>query len=276
MVSPEISNPTLVRRVLGRRLKAMREGAGKTVEDVLVSGIMSRSKLYRIESGKCAVRPGDVVMLARIYGCDPRSVDELVRFAEATRSSGFHEDFGAAVPESMGMYADLEAGADMIYEYNSELVPGLLQTAEYIEAIMDGVGFAPDVVEARVAFRLKRQRAYFDRPRPGGLEAIITAGALGVRVRSETVMQTQRQHLVALAKKDGVSVRVLPAERGIHSAMLGPFTLLDPDDPDDTPIVYLPSLIGSRYIERPDHVAQFREAFASVRAQTVSIEEYVT
>ena len=101
--------------------------------------------------------------------------------AEATTSSGFQEDLGAAVPEWMGLYADLEAGAGTIYEYNSELVPGLLQAPEYIQALMTDYWPTPEMVEARVAFRLKRQRAYFDRPRPGRLEAIITAAAQAQR-----------------------------------------------------------------------------------------------
>jgi hypothetical protein len=71
-----------------------------------------------------------------------------------------------------------------------------------------------------------------------------------------------------------VSVLVLPFENGLHAAMRGPFTILDFDDPDDPSLVYVETVVGSRYIERPAHVAEFRAAFEGIRAQAIPIGEY--
>ena len=54
-----VEGPTLVRRQLGRRLRAMREGARRTAADV--EYVASRSKLWRIEEGRTTVRVGDAV-----------------------------------------------------------------------------------------------------------------------------------------------------------------------------------------------------------------------
>jgi hypothetical protein len=222
------------------------------------------------------VRVGDVLALTRLYGTSNQVADELVRLAEATTGIDYIEDFKGAVREYLWLYAELEAEAAAMADYNSELVHGLFQTEDYARAIMQETGsLAPQVVDQRVAFRLRRQQAFFDRPGPVRVEAILTTGALRVQIGSALVMQAQREHLTALASRDGVSIRVLPYERGLHPAMNGPFTILDFDDPDDPSLVYVENLIGGRYIERAEHVAQYRAAFEQMRTQAVPVREYL-
>jgi hypothetical protein len=72
------------------------------------------------------------------------------------------------------------------------------------------------------------------------------------------------------------SVSVLTRTNGLHSAMRGPFTIMDFADEGDPSLVYIENLVGSRYMERPDHVAEFRNAFAQMQALAVPFEEYVT
>ncbi len=159
-----------------------------------------------------------------------------MRLAEATKDSGYTEDARGAVRESVRLYADLEADAAAMSDYHCELVPGLLQTEDYIRAIMLGAESLPtDVVDQRVAFRSERQRAFFGRPRPGRMDAVITAGALHLEVGSAPVMEARCEHLRALADEDGVSIRILPADDGLRPTMSGPFSILDFDDPDDRP-----------------------------------------
>ena len=275
MVTPN-GRPTVVRRQLGRRLRRLREAARKKIDDVTTAGVASRAKMWRIERGLVAVKVGDVLALARLYGIDNATVDELVRLAEATRDSGYTENIRAAVRESVRLYADLEADAAAMADYHCEVVPGLLQTEDYIRAIMLGAESLPaDVVDQRVAFRLQRQRAFFGRPRPGRVDAVITAGALDLQVGSAPVMEAQREHLRALAGEDGVSIRILPADDGLHPTMSGPFSILDFDDPDDPSVAWVENVVEIRYFDRPEHVAQFRAEFEQVRSQAVPVEDYL-
>jgi hypothetical protein len=272
----EQGQSSVVRRQLGRRLRRMRFEAHKTIEDVIYAGVASRAKIWRIEAGQTAVKVGDVLALSRLYKVDNAATEELIRLAEATKSTGYLEDFGTEVPESLGLYAELEADATTITDYQSEMVHGLLQTADYARAAIEvNPALSAKGIEQRVAFRLRRQRAFFDRPEPARMAALVTAGALSVQVGSASVMEEQREHLRALAGRDGVSIRVLPFEKGLHPAMRGPFTLLDFDDPEDPSLVYIENLIGSRYIEEATHVARFREAFEQMRAHGVPVEEYL-
>lgn len=267
---------SVVRRQLGRRLRRLREQAGKSHEDVAEASIASRTKMWKIEAGRTPVKQGDILALARLYGVDVATTDELVLLASATRASGFQEDYGSSVPEWVGLYGDLEVGASALQDYNSELIHGLLQTAEYARAVTAAnTALSAQAVEQRVAFRMKRQRAFFGRPNPGRLEAILTAGAIGLVVRSSAIMEATIAHLRAINDGDTVSIRVLTATNGVHSAMRGPFTIMDFDDPDDPALVYLETLIGSRYVERTDQVAEFRHAFGQIREQAVTLEEYL-
>jgi transcriptional regulator with XRE-family HTH domain len=275
MVTPQ-GRPSVARRQLGQRLRRLRESTGRTAEDVAITGAASRTKLWRIESGRVVVKMGDVLALTRLYEADQVVVDDLVRLAEATAGSSYAEDFKGEVRESVRLYADLEAGAAAVAIFSNEVVDGLLQAEEYIRAIMQAdPALSPQIAEQRTSFRLRRQRAFFNRPRPGRVDAVLTAGALNVQVESALVMEAQREHLRALASMDGVSIRVLPFHNALHPRLTGPFTILDFDDPDDPSVACVENVIETRYFDRPDHVARFRAEFEQVRAQAVPVEDYL-
>jgi len=275
MVSPE-SRPSVVRRQLGRRLRQLRESAGYMIEDVITAGVASRTKVWRMEAGRASVRVGDVLALGRLYSADQTSIDELVQLAEATKATGYAEDITAAVRKPLWMYADLEAGADAMADFNCQLVPGLLQCEDYLRAIMyETPALSPRPAEQRIAFRLDRQRAFFDRAQPGQMDAVITAGALSLQVGSASVMEAQHEHLRALTSRDGVSIRVLPVDNGLHPTMAGSFTILDFDNPDDPSVVCVENVIEMRYYDRAEQVARFRTEFEQLRSQAVPVKDYL-
>ena len=199
-----IRKPLLARRQLGRRLQRLRLEAGFGLDDVNEAQIGGRTKLWRIESGRSAVRQGDVLALARLYGLDTTTTDELVALATATKATGFQEDHGSPVADWSGMYADLEAAASTLRTYKCELVPGLLQTADYARSVTAAnPALDASAVDQLVAFRLQRQQAFFDRPDPGRLDAVLTAGAYGLIAGSAAAMLAQRAHLRDMAGRDG-------------------------------------------------------------------------
>jgi transcriptional regulator with XRE-family HTH domain len=267
---------TVVRRQLGRKLRRLRETANKTHEDVAAAHIASPTTMWRIETGKVAVKPGVIWALAHLYDASPDETDVLVTLAAGTREEGWWEDYGGAVPEWVGLYAGLEAACTTLHDYQCELIHGLLQTEDYARAVTrSNPSLSDEVVEQRVAFRMGRQHAVFNRSDPGRVVSVMTAGVLGLVVGSREVMDAQIAHLLALTQGGEVEVRVLTETNGVHSAMRGPFTIMDFDDPDDPSLVYVETLVGSRYMERPEHVAEFRGAFQHIQAQAVSLEEYI-
>jgi transcriptional regulator with XRE-family HTH domain len=266
---------TVVRRQLGRRLRRLREEAGKSHDDIQAAQIAGRTKMWKLEHGLIPVREGDVLALARLYGLDSGLTEALVRLAAGTRDRGWTEEFGRGVPEGFGLYAGLEASSSAVTMWHSELVPGLLQTEDYCRALMIGFGgFNTDELTSRVAFRMERQRMVLERETPGKVRAVLGAGALLLHIGSDLVMEAQRAHLRALSTRPSVEIRVLPWSAGAHPATKGAFTLLDFDDPDDPALVFVETHLGARYLERSEQVAEYRRIFDVVYGLARPIEEF--
>ena len=100
------------------------------------------------------------------------------------------------------------------------------------------------------------------------------SGVLDLVVGSADTMESQYAHLREVAARPNVNVRVLARTNGVHAGMRGDFVIMDFADEDDPPLVYLESLIGSRYLERPEHLAAYRDDFDRIYAQAVPLEEY--
>jgi transcriptional regulator with XRE-family HTH domain len=263
---------TVVRRQLGRKLRRLREDAGKTHADVEAARIASATKMWRIESGKAAVKPGDVWALANLYEVGPEITSELAKLAADTSEEGWIEEYAAAVPDWLGLYAGLEVGSSFVWTYHPELVPGLLQTRDYAYAVIRSDHDLPDdIVEQRLAFRLERQKAVLAR---GRIVAVLGAGALALEVGSRDVMAAQIEHLRDLGRSDRVDVRILPWSAGAHPSMKGAFTILDFEDPEDPALVYVEAHVGSRFMAQDGQVAEYRRIFGLLRERAVSIERY--
>src|SRR6266496_3104141 len=150
-----ISGSTVVRRQLGRRLRRLREVAGKTDRDVEEATLASRTKLWRIESGKAPVKVADVRALCWLYGADQATTEALASLAMATVAQGWWEDYGDSLPGWFSLYIGLEAAATEIYIYDPELIHGLLQTPSYLHAVYDaGIGEVDEVtVQKQIKLR---------------------------------------------------------------------------------------------------------------------------
>ncbi|MEN3307971.1 MAG: hypothetical protein V7603_4173 [Micromonosporaceae bacterium] len=269
----------LVRRSLGRRLKTLRQGAGKTEQDVVESSICSRQKLWRIESGKTPVKIGDVRALCWLYGADNATTDALANLALGTASEGWWEEsYGKVLPSWFRLYLDLEAGADQIRTYTGELVHGLLQTADYAKAVYraakpeDG----EEAIQRNVELRLGRQKTVLGRTPPAQFVAILSEGVLARVVGNRSIMGDQISHLRELAGRKHVDIRVLTFRAGAHAAMLGDFALLDFVNEDDPAVAYVETQVYARYLEQPEHLDEYRRVHDLAYKRTVPILEYLS
>jgi hypothetical protein len=250
----------MVRRQLGRRLKKLREDAGKTIKSV--------------QDAKLPVKVGDVWTLCRFYHADNDVTDALALLSEGTSSDGWWEEYGDAVPEWFGLYIGLEGSCQALSYYHPELVHGLLQTEDFARAWITTDGLhEEEVIERRLKLRMDRKRATLDRL-DRKINAIIGPGALSLQVGTEQVRADQYTYLCALNAMDGISIRVLPWAVGAHPGIHGSFTILDFDDPNDPSVIYLESLMGARYLEQPHQIAEYRRIFRLLEQQALPIQEY--
>lgn len=268
---------TVVRRQLGRRLRRLREQAGKTTSDVEAAKLASTVKLWRIETGKVAVRIADVRALCWLYGADAATTDALATLAEGTTGQDWWErGDGAVRVAGFGLYLGLESAASCLSIYQPEIVPGLLQTEAYAREVERGslLDATPDDVGFSVRTRMARQDVLFGRPAPPRIVAVISEWALTRPVGSREVMAGQWARLRQHADRDGVDLTVLPASAGPHPGLRGEFTLMDFDDPADPSVVCIETDAGATFIERTEGVDRQRRVFARLQELSVPIEEF--
>lgn len=265
---------TVARRQLGRHLRRLRHGAGKTEADVEEANIASRVKLWRIETGKVAVKVGDVRGLCWLYGTDAKTTDTLSMLALGTREHDWWEDYGE---KWFSMRHGLEEIAGELRTYNTELVHDLLQTPDYVRAFCLAV--RPDAtdeyVRSQVKLQVERQQLLLARTPSQWLVSVLGAGALTRPVGGPAVMADQLARLRDLNRRDHIDIRVLPWDAGPHPGMrLGAFTILDFHHDDDPPVVHAETHTGARYLEKPDELAEYRRLFDLIYRKTMPIEAY--
>jgi transcriptional regulator with XRE-family HTH domain len=144
---------TVPRRQLGRYLRDLRVQAGITARAAARQLERSDPTLWRIENGHVASRSLDVEQMCRLYGASPEFTTALMALAKETRARGWWQAYGDVVPDYLDLYVGLEAAANRIDWYQSELVPGLLQTEGYARKLME-LGFA-DRSEDEIARHLQ-------------------------------------------------------------------------------------------------------------------------
>lgn len=267
-----------VRRQLGRQLRDLRQSAGKSAGDVASAKIVSEGKLSRIENGQNRITIGDALALCRFYGVDAETTDGIAAMAPATLQADWWEQYGnLVVPAWFGLYLSLEAEAHRIRAYDQDVIHGLLQTEDYARAVVHAGLAESDGARASqsVAFRMRRQRVVFDRHPAPQVRVVLGAGALQRVVGGRDVLDAQLAHLAAIARGGTADIRVLPWESGAYP-LRGPYSMFDFPDPDDPPVAHVEVPAGARYLEKPEELALYEQAWAALEERSVPIEEYLT
>jgi hypothetical protein len=159
---------------------------------------------------------------------------------------------------------DFEAKATRIQNYEALVVPGLLQTAEYARAIIQGV--APTVSEIElnnlVAARMARQTV-LTRANAPQFFAVVDEGALRRPVGEPGVMHRQLHHLLGVAEQPHVTLRVVPLVAGAYAGLQGPFVVLE--FAEEPALVFMENHGTGLFLEEEVDLAAYRLALGTVR-----------
>lgn len=245
------------RRKLGRRLRAMREAAGLTVDEAADKLELSAGALSRMELGRAEVALPVARAMMDLYDQFEPEVVDLVRDA---RQPGWWQDRRVDNTE----YLAWESCAASVHEVAVARVPELLQVGPYAEALL--LAQTENVLDQRVARMRVRdgvasrdvRRSRFGEHPMLRLFAVITERALRQRVGSQQVMVTQWDYLVQATQWAAVTLRVLPTSAKAQPGQGGAFSLLTFADEEDPPQLYA---------DRPDGLAHMVKAGAADRAR---------
>ncbi|WP_089157141.1 DUF5753 domain-containing protein [Micromonospora sp. NBS 11-29] len=276
-----LSASPVVRRVrLGVELRRLRRRESLTLEQVCAQlGWASTSKLSRIELGQSRPDLADVLDLLDVYAVPPHQRDDLIVIArDAATGRGWSKALGE-MGERQRAYAELEAGAERIVEYQPALVPGLLQTPAYARLrVAAGALFADGVdVDADVRARAVRQKL-LDRPDPPDYTALIDERACDPGGLPGEVWREQLRHLLALVERPRVTVRVMPcgaSPGGGDPYPLAPFSYYAYPDPDDPRTVLVETLTTDLRLVAEADVARYEQMIERLLAAALPAEATV-
>ncbi len=258
-------NTTVRRMLVGSRLRQLRAEQGISREQAGEAIRASEWKIHRLENGQVSFKERDIVDLLRLYGVtDPDEVAALLTMAREANEPGWWQHYSDVLPQWFRAYVDLESTTTLIRTYQSQLVPGLLQTEDYARAVIGGaLGESPEEAERRVALRVARQML-LTRPGAPGLWAVVDEAVLRRPVGGPKVMRAQLERLIEATKLSNVTLQVLPFDAGVHQAMASSFTILRFPDPGLPDVVYLEHLTNALYLDKHEDVAQYLHVMTSI------------
>ncbi|MEU3419131.1 helix-turn-helix transcriptional regulator [Streptomyces murinus] len=168
--------------------------------------------------------------------------------------------------------AQLEKQAIELLMYDTLLVNGLLQTEEYMRAVlgMRRPTLDPEVIEQRVAARLARQDIFDRRPSPL-LSFVMCESVLRRRLGGMDVTRGQLEHLLLVGQKQDVELQVLPLDCEEHAGVDGPFTGVTRDD--GKKFVYAESQGASSLETDPKRAALVAARYGIIRSQAFTPRE---
>ncbi|RKS09816.1 helix-turn-helix protein [Nocardiopsis sp. Huas11] len=218
---------SLALRYYASELKRHREAAGLTQAQLAELIPYSKSMVSMVETAKRSPvesREGDKVT-SRFTEC----CDEMLNTGGALgRILPLLEDTSDPYPPWFKPYANLEAEATAIYTFQSQTVPGLLQTEAYARAVL-GSGrpyMGDDELERQTAARIQRQQI-LQRESPPTLLAVIDELVVRRPIGGTTVLRQQVERLIELAESRVVSLGIVPIGATEHAGLDGSWNLLD-------------------------------------------------
>jgi uncharacterized protein DUF5753/helix-turn-helix protein len=255
-VDDSAGGPTVLRLLLGRQLRRLREAKDVSRERAGWEIRASESKISRMELGRVGFKERDVEDLLTLYGItDPEERASILSAARQANAPGWWHRYNDVQPKWFETYLGLEAAAALIRTYEVQFVPGLLQTVDYARAVIAlGHSAASEAeIDRRVALRMTRQQVL------GGPDAphvwvVVDESALRRPMGGPEVMRAQLSALAKAAAQPKITIQVLPFRAGGHAAAGGAFTVLRFPDRDLPDLVYMEQLTGALYIDQRDEV----------------------
>ena len=244
-------------------MRSAREAKGLTQGDVAEAMEWSLSKVMRIEKGEVSVSSTDLRALLDYLGVtDPATLKALLadaRIARSERRSGDRQD-REHLPPALLQLMQFEQEATVIRYYGSIIVPGLLQTPAYAEAILRTVWRDKATTAVLLDARQRRRQRVLYRKDPPDYLVILDEGVLLRQVGGPAVMGEQLRLLQTLIEEKRILVRVVPFAAPATIAILGPFALLDLDSEEDS-VLYRESLLIDEIVHSPSNIARHRDVF---------------
>lgn len=277
MAGPQ--SPIGSRRRLGAELRRLRNESRLTLDEVAERMTCSTSKISRLETGKGVPKIPDVSELMRIYGVGSDAErDLLLRLVHDGREHGWWEPYTDGVqPErhflvSPSRYTSLENDARMVRCFDLTAVHGLLQTEDYMRAVLEQwlLHHTSEEIDRLTALRLRRQQALWRKRDPLEVVGVVDESVLWRPVGGPVVIAGQLRRLLELTELPNVTIRVLPATTGFLRAHVAAFVLLGIPAELGSDVVYMEGQAGHAFLDARPDIELYEEVFADALGRALS------
>ncbi|MFM9587806.1 helix-turn-helix transcriptional regulator [Streptomyces scabiei] len=267
---PTATDPSLNRRKLRLALKAARDKQGLTQRDAAERLDWSLSKVIRIEAGAVSLSVTDLQAMLRLYEVsDEAVVKELEQAARGSKGQSWWSAYNDIIAPTFAQYLGYENAADSIRTYHPTLIPGLLQTTDYMTAFFNASPPSTPI-PSNVDLRTARQERVFSDDGPT-VNVIVDESALRRMVGGIGTMRGQLGHIKRLAADEEIRLRVLPLSAGAHASLEDSFVLLGFHDDEDVLYVAGPGGVLTNRDNR-EMVAHYQECFEDLTDKALNPE----
>jgi len=272
----EMISPYVRRLRLAAELRALRAEGGLTHEQLAKQIGQSRAQISRLENGH-VVDQDDVMRILDALGVDDERWTQIMTIAREAGERGWWES-NKAMGDRQALYANLEAGARTIREFQMTFIPGLLQTPEFTRARSEAdrlVGRVSYTADKAAAGRLGRQRML---RRPGGPDYEVVIDELAIRRAAAPweVVKAQLYHIAATVNgSPKITARVLPIDARIEGYIVprSAFSVYTFNDPDDPKVVAVDTVTDDLVLTEHDATARYEELYERIRDASMTMHD---
>jgi transcriptional regulator with XRE-family HTH domain len=192
-------------KAFGELVRIKREDIGMTQDDLADQLHVERSYVTKIENGERV--PGEelVAQMDRVlFGRG-----ELIKLHRRINWEARLQYF----PDWFKKRAVLDENLIELYEYQTQLIPGLLQTEDYARALFERVvGTSTEEIDESTLARISRQTRFLE-PEGPLYVALLDESCIHHRVGTAGGMRAQLDHLLRVGELPNVCIQILPFSR---------------------------------------------------------------
>ncbi len=246
-------------RSVGQIIQALRRQAGLTQAELGERIGYGEEMVSKVERGIRIPRPEFIDNAERVldaHGVLAALKDELSRASYSGVLRKVHQE---------------EATATAIHAYDTHVVNALLQTEDYMRAVlgMRTPPLAAREIDRRITARLERQQV-IHRDRPPVMSFVMEESLLRRPYGGRHILRDQLHHLAAIGHLPHVDIQVMPLDQEHHAGIAGPFTLMDTRK--HTRNAYVEAQ-GMRIHTERDRVPHLDATYSRIRAQAMPPRE---
>jgi DNA-binding XRE family transcriptional regulator len=268
---PQLPAPVM-KILLGRVLEQQRKNAGLTQEDAAEVLRCTQQKIAYIENGG-GIRYLELSGLLDAYSpsdADRAYADDLHKESQRrSKRGGFRSRFH----QHMRLLVDLEPTCQRLLSYRAMVVPGLLQTEDYMRTLFRAWRPSPsqDQIDRDTAARMARQRI-LDNP-DQRFWFILDEAVLRRAAGSREIMRAQIARLVELIDRPNVEIQALPFDIGYYMGQSHDYTIFGYDTTPPVDIVYLDQHDGGEYVDDPKRTPKYQLLWEQQQAAAMGPEQ---